>query len=85
MCHREIKAHVPERFWYIHVTYKAPDGAGCDFVWDRGHLFERDAAITLYEACVEESEATIRKVRLSFGSICTMSRSNDMIKPSEGM
>jgi len=64
MWNREIKAHVPERFWYIQVSYKSADGAGCDFAWDRGHMFDQDAAIILYEACVEESEAVVKQVYL---------------------
>ena len=60
--YREIKAHVPEQFWYIHVSYKSAEGAGCDFTWERGHIFDRDAAVTLYEACVDEPEAVVRQV-----------------------
>jgi DNA topoisomerase-3 len=68
MWNREINAHVPEHFWYIHVSYKAADGTGCEFTWDRGHMFDKDAAIILYEACVEDSKAVVKQVS-PFGSL----------------
>ncbi len=60
---REIRAHVAEPFWYIHVTYRAPEGQQCTFHWRRGHLFDHAVATVLYEMCVEAPLATITRVR----------------------
>ncbi|CAK0738823.1 hypothetical protein CVIRNUC_001098 [Coccomyxa viridis] len=58
----EIRAHVAEPFWYIHVTYRAPEGQQCTFHWRRGHLFDHAVATVLYEMCVEAPLATITRV-----------------------
>lgn len=59
---REIQAHVAEDFWYIHVSYQAQDGSGCDFQWDRERIFDLGVALVLYEACVEKPQAKVTKV-----------------------
>ena len=60
---REIRAHVAEPFWYLHVTYRAPEGQQCAFHWRRGHIFDHAVATVLYEMCVEAPLATITRVR----------------------
>ena len=59
---REIRAHIAEPFWYIHVTYRAPEGQQCTFHWRRGHIFDHAVATVLYEMCVEAPLATITRV-----------------------
>lgn len=75
---REIQSHVPEPFWYIHVTYRPEPQQhqqqqsqqpqqrqpqpGCEFTWVRGRLFDQDVAAMLYEACAEEPVATVMQV-----------------------
>lgn len=46
-----------EPFWYIFLSY-ASEGQSAEeetvFIWRRGHLFDFDVALTLYELVVEE-------------------------------
>ena len=58
---REIRSHVPEPFWYIHVSYRAPEGQTCAFTWTRGHIYDHAVATALYETCVDEPLATITR------------------------
>ncbi len=50
---REIRAHVSEPFWYIHVMYRTPEGQQCTFSWRRGHIYDHAIATVLYENCVD--------------------------------
>ena len=59
---REIRAHIAEPFWYIHVMYRAPAGQQCTFHWRRGHIFDHPVATVLYEQCVQSPTAKITKV-----------------------
>ena len=52
-----------ESFWYIHAAYRSPEGQGCAFTWQRGHIFDHAIATILYETCVDEPLATITKAR----------------------
>ena len=63
---REIRAHVAERFWYIHAAYRSPEGHACAFTWQRGHIFDHAIAAVLYETCVDAPQATITKARRNF-------------------
>ena len=72
---REIRSHVPEPFWYIHVSYRAPEGQACAFTWARGHIYDHAVATMLYETCVDEPLATVIRAshlmgcRLCMGSL----------------
>ena len=69
---REIRAHVPEPFWYIHVSYRAPEGQACAFTWARGHIYDHAVATVLYETCVDAPLATVTRASHSMHSVpCT--------------
>ncbi|KAJ0809834.1 putative DNA topoisomerase transcription factor interactor and regulator CCHC(Zn) family [Helianthus annuus] len=58
----EIQAHEPEEFWKIQCSHTTDEGTA-NFNWMRGHLFDYTCAVLLYEMCVEESTATVTKVK----------------------
>ncbi|KAG6836236.1 hypothetical protein H0H93_009928 [Arthromyces matolae] len=43
-----VKAFVSEPFWYIYLSL-VREGEGTVFTWKRGHVFDRDVAISLYD------------------------------------
>ncbi|KAL4183811.1 hypothetical protein AMTRI_Chr11g156980 [Amborella trichopoda] len=57
----EIQAHEPEEFWTINCSHKTDEGIAT-FNWTRGHLFDYSCALIIYEMCVEEPTATVKKV-----------------------
>lgn len=59
--HREIRAHIPERFWAMSVMYRAAREV-CEFKWARGRLFDGPVARMLHEACLEAPTATVLSV-----------------------
>ncbi|GMH33038.1 hypothetical protein BSKO_00872 [Bryopsis sp. KO-2023] len=72
----DIKGHVKEDFYYIHVKHvdstpaegekkkygSDKNTASCVFEWDRGRLFDHVIAALLYENCVENPTAVVTKV-----------------------
>ncbi|MFS7906721.1 putative DNA topoisomerase [Helianthus anomalus] len=58
----EIQAHEPEELWKIQCSHTTDEGTA-NFNWMRGHLFDYTCAVLLYEMCVEESTATVTKVK----------------------
>lgn len=68
--HREIRAHVPEDYWYIYMYYEtgevvagpAHNRQSCEFTWARKRLFDRHSAVMLYEMCVDDPIALVTKV-----------------------
>lgn len=60
--YERIRAFAPEQFWYISVSLER-DGSIVGFHWKRGHLFDFEIALVLYEQCVEQPLATVRSVR----------------------
>jgi len=69
--YEQVKAFVPETFWYIYLALIRP--AGDDplqrerekqtvFTWKRGHLFDFDIALMLYEMVLERPTARVTKV-----------------------
>lgn len=63
---REVQSHVAERFWAIHMSYKAPAGAAggarCQFEWRRTRVYDHVAAAVLYELCCEDPTARVLRV-----------------------
>ena len=66
MRNREVQSHVAERFWAIHMCYKAPAGAAggarCQFEWRRARVYDHVAAAVLYELCCEDPTARVLRV-----------------------
>ncbi|KAG9125830.1 DNA topoisomerase, partial [Ceratobasidium sp. 392] len=63
--YEQVRAFVPEPFWYIYLSIIPPDasdGEETNFSWRRGHIFEFDVALTLYEGTVENPTARVIKV-----------------------
>jgi len=59
---------ITEPFWYIYIAIEKQDEDDpdktetVDFKWRRNHLFDMEAAIALYEQCVEMPMATVISV-----------------------
>ncbi|KAL8440282.1 hypothetical protein Efla_004978 [Eimeria flavescens] len=64
----EIQQFVAESFWSIRVTVEREDEENpgrrlsVDFQWARERLFDRVAAVALFEICSEQPEALITKI-----------------------
>ncbi|KAF5745103.1 DNA topoisomerase 3-alpha isoform X1 [Tripterygium wilfordii] len=58
----EIQSHEPEEFWTINCSHKSDEGIAT-FNWMRGRLFDYTSAVIIYEMCVQEPNATVRKVQ----------------------
>ncbi|XP_052196823.1 DNA topoisomerase 3-alpha [Diospyros lotus] len=58
----EIQSHEPEEFWTINCTHNSDEGTAA-FSWMRGHMFDHICTVIIYEMCVQESTATVTKVR----------------------
>lgn len=55
-----VNSFLPETFFYISVSLDREDSS-VEFSWRRGRLFDRLAAVVLYEPCMER-EAEVTKV-----------------------
>jgi len=70
--YEQVKAFVPEIFWYIYLALIRPAGGDDQnqrenerqtvFTWKRGHLFDFDIAAMLYETVLERPTARVTKV-----------------------
>lgn len=65
--YNQVKAFVPETFWYIYLALARVDEATGEesetpFTWRRGHLFELEPALGLYEHVLENPMAVVTKV-----------------------
>jgi DNA topoisomerase-3 len=65
--YEQVKAFVPETFWYIYLALNRPGENGAPprettFKWKRGHLFDFDVALMLYEMVLEQPTAKVTKV-----------------------
>ncbi|EPQ56903.1 prokaryotic type I DNA topoisomerase [Gloeophyllum trabeum ATCC 11539] len=66
--YNQVQAFVPEMFWYIYLSLVSPptgtSGGNREtvFTWKRGHLFEVEVVLALYEGVLENPMARIRKV-----------------------
>lgn len=58
----EIQSHEPEEFWTINCSHNLPEGTAT-FNWMRGHMFDYTCAVILYEMCIQDSVATVTKVK----------------------
>lgn len=56
--YEKVRSFVPETFWFIHLALER-DESSVDFRWQRHRLFDIDAAILLYEMCIEHPQATV--------------------------
>ncbi|KZT63870.1 prokaryotic type I DNA topoisomerase [Daedalea quercina L-15889] len=65
--YNQVKAFRPEMFWYIFmsVTRQSPEGEDEEtvFTWRRGHLFDFDVAMAIYEHVLESPIARVVEVR----------------------
>ncbi|EIN11293.1 prokaryotic type I DNA topoisomerase [Punctularia strigosozonata HHB-11173 SS5] len=59
--YKQVKAFVPETFWYIYFALRR-EGDEIQFTWKRGHIFDYDFALTLYEGVLTDRLATVTKV-----------------------
>ena len=63
-----MKSFKPETFWYIHLAIKSPKASPKDdgvisFTWRRGHIFDFDVALALYEnAFSQAARARVTKI-----------------------
>ncbi|KAG8969678.1 DNA topoisomerase [Tulasnella sp. 419] len=63
--YEQVKAFVPEPFWYIYLSLKRRmngENNEVEFSWKRGRLFEFDVAVALYEYVLESPMATVTRV-----------------------
>ncbi|KAJ3773023.1 DNA topoisomerase [Lentinula raphanica] len=64
---QDIQSFRPETFWYIYLSLVRPNPSqGADqetrFNWRRGHLFDQDIALVLYEHVLANPLAKVEKV-----------------------
>lgn len=57
-----VKNFLPETYWAIKVVHAREDLV-VNFLWDRGHLFDRMAVTILYERCLFAKKAEVVKVQ----------------------
>jgi DNA topoisomerase-3 len=59
----QVQAFRPETFWYIYLAIKKRVGGGPEkevvFSWDRGHLFDQDIALLLYQSALSRQRGVV--------------------------
>ncbi|KIM69269.1 hypothetical protein SCLCIDRAFT_1177215 [Scleroderma citrinum Foug A] len=63
--YNQVKSFTPEDFWYISLSLEREldrEMKKVDFTWRRGHLFEEDVVIEIYEDGMESPRARVVKV-----------------------
>jgi DNA topoisomerase-3 len=60
--HFRVQSFVPETFWYISISLERDENTVL-FKWARGHLFDFEFAVVLYEMCVEAPLAQVKVVK----------------------
>lgn len=65
--YNKLKNFKPEPFWYIFLSLTRPsatdsDGEETVFTWRRGHLFDVNNAMALYDAALAHAMARVSKV-----------------------
>ncbi|KAG6335258.1 hypothetical protein ID866_3833 [Astraeus odoratus] len=63
--YKQVKSFTPENFWYIYLSLdRELDGEmkKVDFTWRRGHLFEYDVVLEIFEDILEIPRARVIKV-----------------------
>ena len=62
-----MKAFRPETFWYIYMSITRESNEGEEeetvFTWRRGHLFDFDVAMAIYEHVLESPVARVTEVK----------------------
>ncbi|KAG5643389.1 hypothetical protein DXG03_001003 [Asterophora parasitica] len=61
-----VKSFVSEPFWHIHMSLRrntsSSDGEETVFNWRRGHIFDEDAAVSIYDFVLSDPLARVTKV-----------------------
>lgn len=62
-----MQSFVPEAFWYIYLSIEPNAGSSkineeVQFTWRRGHLFEFEVALVIYEVVLASPRARVTKV-----------------------
>lgn len=57
----KVMDFVPEPFWFIAVMHRRA-GVNVDFRWARNHLFVEDDVTRIYQRCIQNPKATVKKV-----------------------
>jgi DNA topoisomerase-3 len=61
--YNQVHAFQPEPFWYIFLSHSRGQGQEeTTFNWKRGHIFDMDVAIPLYEGVLENPMARVTAV-----------------------
>ncbi|KAF9650577.1 prokaryotic type I DNA topoisomerase [Thelephora ganbajun] len=59
----QVQAFRPETFWYIYLAVKKREGRGPEkevvFSWNRGHLFDQNIALLLYQSALARQRGVI--------------------------
>lgn len=59
----QVQAFRPETFWYIYLAVEKREGREpakeVVFSWDRGHLFDQDVAVLLYQCALARQRGAI--------------------------
>ncbi|KAI0730280.1 DNA topoisomerase, partial [Fomitopsis betulina] len=65
--YNQVKAFRPETFWYIYMSITRESNNGEEeetvFTWRRGHLFDFDVAMAIYEHVLESPVARVTEVK----------------------
>ena len=62
--YQRIRDFKPEKFWYLDMKYQCvKDGKSCSvtFNWKRKRIFDKIICLTLYERCLQYTDACITK------------------------
>ncbi|VDC07578.1 unnamed protein product [Peniophora sp. CBMAI 1063] len=64
----QVRSFVAEEFYYIHLALTRPDDATHEdvettFTWRRGHLFDREVALAIYEGVLDDTHARVIEVK----------------------
>ncbi|ODQ60673.1 hypothetical protein WICANDRAFT_61239 [Wickerhamomyces anomalus NRRL Y-366-8] len=62
--YKRVQNFVPEEFWFLDVSVKK-DNKTVRFSWKKSRLFDRVAAVVLYENCMKSDRGTITNVKSS--------------------
>lgn len=56
---REIQSHIAENFWTIKLFYRDDKKGSCEFLWDRGRLFDKYVVESYHNECLSVNTATV--------------------------
>lgn len=60
--YNQLKTFRPETFWYIFLAITSQEGTETPFTWRRGHLFDAEVAIMLYQHVLDNPRAHVMRV-----------------------